>query len=631
MIAGFFKFNAWPIRTFGGSCLLALAVCTSSAQTGGESGVKTLNIVLTGVDQDLRRNIEGFTEIFAFNENQVPSIARLRYLHNRAESQIEAALRPFGYYRPVVESELFETGSRWQAVYRVEPRDRVAIVSEPVIELENVVVDCNDFRYRRRDRKSLLPEVVVEDDDFNRDKDLVVDFCEARAAANLVKGRSLDQQAYDKLKQVIQTSAARYGYFDAEFTQQEIRIDLEAYTAEIALVMNPGTRYRIGEAVITQDIDWINDNLLERYVELEDQDYFNAGELQALQSDLTNSDYYKRVEVRASAQDAVDEVVPVRVDLTHIKPREYVVGLGYGTDTGARFRLGVDGRRVNSRGHHYTAEGRVSEIGYALVAGYKIPTGDPRSDSYGIRLGIEREDTDAQNFRGFTLGANYQFRDGLWFKTYAIDYNVNEFFVEDETTITRLLMPSLEWTRTFPVELEKRINTVNGAWVRLSLRGAAESLLSDTSFIQPQLSTKLIKTFSNQNRFIARASVGTTWVKDFDLLPTQLRYYAGGDTSVRGYNYQAISPLDADNKVIGARHLIEASAEYEVPVRENFSVAAFADVGDAFDNQPEFRAGLGVGLRWQSPIGPVRVDVARSLDDPGEGNVRLHLSLGPDL
>ncbi len=631
MIADFFCLKTISVRVLGVVCLLGMVVCTSSAQTDGSAGARPLSIVLSGVEKELRENIRGFLEIYAFDGKEVTSVARLRYLHKKAEAQIEAALRPFGYYRPVIETELFDVGSKWQAIYRVNPNDRIKLISDPVIELAGVVVDCNDFRYQERDRKSLLPDIAVEDDEFNRNKELVIDFCKARTAAELTKGEPLDQQAYDRLKQSIQTSAAKYGYFDAEFTRHEILIDDQAYTAEIALVMNPGPRYRIGEALIKQDVDWIADSLLERYVELEDKDYFDAGKLQSLQSDLTNSDYYKRVEVRASAQDAVDKVIPVSVDLKHIKPREYVVGVGYGTDTGARIRIGVDGRRVNRRGHHYSAEGRLSEIGYGLVAGYTIPTGDPRTDSFGIRLGIEREDSDTQDFTGFSLGGSYQFRDGLWTKSYAIDYSVNEFVADSETTTTRLLMPSTEWTRTYPSELEKRINTVNGAWVRLSLRGASESLLSDTSFIQPQISTKIINTFDSNHRFIVRASAGTTWVKDFDKLPTQLRYYAGGDSSVRGYKYQAIAPLDDDSEVLGGRHLLEASAEYEVPIRDNFSVAAFSDFGDAFDDRPDYRFGVGLGLRWQSPIGPVRIDVARSLVDPGEGNVRLHLSLGPDL
>ncbi len=618
------------VRVAGIGCLFGLLICTSSAQTETPPVAKKLSVLISGVEKELKTNVEGFLEIRSLDGKQVSSVPRLRFLHSLAESQIAAALRPFGYYRPTIEAELTDVGSRWSAIYRINANDRVPIVNEPVIGLKGVVVDCEDFRYRSRDRKSLLPEIAVADDDFNKYKELVIEFCQARTDANLQKGQALNQQAYDKLKQSMQTSAARYGFFDAEFTQQQIRIDVENYTAEIALELDPGPRYRIGEAVITQDVDWISEELLERYVELEDQDYFDAGELQKLQSDLTNSNYYKRVDVRASAVEAVDIVVPVKVDLTHNKPREYVIGVGYGTDTRARIKVGVDGRRINKRGHHYKAEARLSEIGYGLNAGYTIPTGDPRTDSFGFQIGVEREKS-TREFKAFNLGANYRFRDGLWLKTYALDYKLEDFTVDGETTLTRLLMPSIEWTRTYPAELEKRINTVNGFWVQLGLRGASESLLSDTSFIQPQISTKIIKSFTNNHRFLARASAATTWVDNYDKLPLSLRYYAGGDASVRGYDYQDIAPINEENEPQGGKHLLEASVEYEVPINDSFSWAAFSDFGDAFDEKPEYRFGIGLGLRWQSPIGPVRVDVARSMIDPGEGDTQLHLSIGPDL
>ncbi len=630
MIASIVKPTSAVVRLTGICCLFGVLMCASSAQDGAGTEVKELSILISGVDKDLKTNIEGFLEIRALEDKDITSIPRLRFLHGRAEAQIAAALRPFGYYRPTIETELTDVGSKWTAIYRVKPNDRVPITGEPLISLKDVVVDCQDFRYRARDRKSLLPEIAVADDDFNKYKELVIDFCQAREAANLNQGQPLNQQAYDKLKQSMQTSAARYGFFDAEFTQQQIRIDVKNYTAEIFLELDPGPRYRIGEAVITQDIDWISEDLLGRYVELEDQDYFDAGKLQSLQSDLTNSNYYKRVDVRASALEAVDEVIPVKVDLSHIKPREYVVGIGYGTDTRARIKVGVDGRRINRRGHHYKAEGQLSEIGYGVSAAYTIPTGDPRTDSYGIRIGIEREKAERE-FKGFSLGGSYRFRDGFWLKTYAVDFNLEEFILDGDSSLSRLLIPSVEWTRTYPAELERRINTINGTWLQLGLRGASESLWSDTSFIQPQISTKIIKTFANNHRFLARASAATTWVDNYDKLPSSLRYYAGGDASVRGFEFQTIAPVNDENEPQGGRHLLEASAEYEVPFNESFSWAAFSDFGDAFDDKPEYRFGLGVGLRWQSPIGPVRVDVARKMNDPGEGNVRLHLSIGPDL
>ena len=156
MIAALSTPTTLPVRLLGAFCLLAMVVCASSAQTDVDNASKKLNVLLTGVDNALRTNVEGFLELYAFNDKVIPSVARLRYLHNKAEDQIAAALRPFGYYRPTIETELVDVGTKWQAVYRVNPNDRIRVVSDPVLDLANIEVDCDDFRYQQRDRRSCL-------------------------------------------------------------------------------------------------------------------------------------------------------------------------------------------------------------------------------------------------------------------------------------------------------------------------------------------------------------------------------------------------------------------------------------------------------------------------------------------
>ncbi|HGG59361.1 MAG TPA: outer membrane protein assembly factor, partial [Gammaproteobacteria bacterium] len=190
---------------------------------------------------------------------------------------------------------------------------------------------------------------------------------------------------------------------------------------------------------------------------------------------------------------------------------------------------------------------------------------------------------------------------------------------------------SADWSRTFPPELEKRIYAASGTWLQLRLRGASESLISDTSFVQPLVSGKWIHSFGNLSRVIARGALGATWVDDFSALPTSLRFFSGGDRTIRGYQYSIIGPTDPNDDVTGGKHLTEASLEYEYPIKENWSLALFYDVGDAFNDQPEYKAGVGVGLHWRSPIGPVRIDFGHGLNQPPGDNFRFHLTIGPDL
>ena len=110
-----------------------------------------------------------------------------------------------------------------------------------------------------------------------------------------------------------------------------------------------------------------------------------------------------------------------------------------------------------------------------------------------------------------------------------------------------------------------------------------------------------------------------------------MRFFAGGDQSIRGYDYHSLGPEDADGNVIGGSSLLTGSIEYEHRLFGNYYGAAFVDAGNAFDGTDlNAVVGAGVGIKWRSPIGPIRLYVAHpfSLDETG---IKLHVSVGVDL
>lgn len=577
---------------------IAATAPASEAAALKKTEVKELSVVMSGIELTLRANIEKALDIWQFDGELIPSVSRLRFMHRQAPEQIEAALRPFGYYRSkITESRLVHLGTKWQAVYRIKPGDLIP-VGEASVEVTGPGRDEPDFQ-------NIM----------------------AFAAENIERGQVLNQQLYATLKANIISSAAKLGYFDAEFTDQEILVDLESYTADVKLHFSTGERYTIGEITVTQDRNWLSDKFLGKYIDLEENTGYDAAEIQKVQGDLGSTAYYKSVQVRASVDDAVDKVIPVDIDLTHRNPYQYVYGVGFGTDTGARVRLGVTRRRVNKRGHHYEALAILSQIGYDVGFNYIIPTRDPRTDSYGFSFSAERED-DNRDFRNIGVGGYYGYRDGFWFKTYSLDYEIEQN--NSQAITSTLLYPTVEWTWTNPVEIADRLNVFRGYSFSFLVRGGLDSVLSDTSFIQGRVSAKRVYTFGNGNRFITRGALGTTSAGDFGEIPQSLRFFSGGDTTIRGYSFNDISP-EEDGDTVGGKHLAELSLEYEVPFRPNMSWAAFTDIGDAFDDDPDFRQGFGIGWRWQSPIGPIRVDVARGLDLPADGGLEFHLNIGPDI
>ena len=118
---------------------------------------------------------------------------------------------------------------------------------------------------------------------------------------------------------------------------------------------------------------------------------------------------------------------------------------------------------------------------------------------------------------------------------------------------------------------------------------------------------------------------------EFEKIPASLRYFTGGDQTVRGYAFNSLGPRNSKNQVAGGHYLLIGSAEVDHRIGEKLGAAVFYDIGNAFDNINErFNQGVGIGARWYSPVGPIRVDLAYALSASGIV-FRIHVNMGPDL
>jgi translocation and assembly module TamA len=191
-----------------------------------------------------------------------------------------------------------------------------------------------------------------------------------------------------------------------------------------------------------------------------------------------------------------------------------------------------------------------------------------------------------------------------------------------------LLIAGANWRK---LVTDDPLFTHNGWKVNIDLQAAHDAALSDTSVARMRVYGKYIHSLTPSDRLIVRGDGGAMLVSDFDRLPPLLRFFAGGDVSVRGFDFEELGPKNAGGQVIGGRYLAVGGVEYEHYFLEKWGAAVFADVGNAFDKFGEDMAyGFGAGARWKSPVGLVRADVAMGFFD-GANTFRLHLVLGPDL
>jgi translocation and assembly module TamA len=164
-------------------------------------------------------------------------------------------------------------------------------------------------------------------------------------------------------------------------------------------------------------------------------------------------------------------------------------------------------------------------------------------------------------------------------------------------------------------------------------RLASEAVASDTDYAQVFNRITWLIPHGDNGRFKLRGEVGAMTVGNFDDLPPDLRFYAGGDRSLRGFDYHEIGEVSANGNIIGGEYLAVVSGEYEYYFGEKWGAGVFVDAGDAFVGGFSLNVGAGIGLRWRSPLGPIRVDVGFPVKSelPTATSWRLHVLLGPDI
>jgi translocation and assembly module TamA len=386
-----------------------------------------------------------------------------------------------------------------------------------------------------------------------------------------------------------------------------------------------GPRYHFGEVRLEQNV--LDEDFLQRYIPFRSGDPYSLDQVIALQRALHDSNYFQIAQVSPGKPDRESREVPVEVLLTPRKQHRYDFGVGYGTDTGARARFGWRMPRVNRRGHRIDSHIEVSEIGYNVGANYRIPVLNPRTDQLVYSINKEKEETDSNDSVISLIGVSLNHNRGDWRETLALNYQLEEFSVADESGDSTLLIPSVAWSRTWGSDF---INVLDGLRFDIGIRGASENLASDTDFAQLRGGLKFIYSFDNRNRVLMRGGFGTTETPNFERLPSSIRFFAGGSQSVRGYAYESLGPENEDGDVLGGRHLLTGSVEYEHYFDDKWGLAVFLDAGNAIDNlNDDLEQGAGFGLRWKSPVGPVRIDLANAIST--DQGWRLHISIGPDL
>lgn len=522
---------------------------------------------------------------------------RLRRAFDLAPDQLRDALEVFGYYSIDVDARLRQNDDCWRADFAVSPGEAVR-----------------------------LREVRVE---VFGGHEAAEAWSRLEAANPLEPGAVLLHEDYEGYKERFSRLARRLGFFDAEFEQSRVDVYPEQLAADVSLIFRTGRRYRIGEVSFKQDV--IDKTLAERFLRFEPGEYYDTSRIAELYKDLQLTGFFELVEVDTRPRADPHYDVELDVRLTAARPQTFTAGVGFGTDTGVKLRGGYINRLLNPAGHQWEARLELSRVIQEVGASYRLPLEDPRSEWLSFDVGYRREDNDSAFSEEVKFGVKQlKRRPAGWLETRFVDIGYETFEVGLDEGDTFLPVPGISWTHT---ALGEGARPLRGHRVNFRISGTLEALGANTQFLQADLYGKLVRPLWPGARYLLRGELGATAKDSLSTLPASVRYFAGGDTSVRGYDYKTLGPVDEFGLVVGGSNLLIGSIEIEQKLFGNWAIAAFTDAGNAFESFRDFQVevGVGAGLRWFSPLGPIRVDLAVPLDDDAPDDYRFHITLGPDL
>jgi len=562
-----------------------------------------VDVEVDGLNDEMRDAVRSTLQLTDYGKRDI-SAAELRTAFKNADEQIRKALEPFGFYDVEVDKQLNgDANAGWKAHFKVTPGQPAIVRNQHV-------------------------EVRGEGKEQHRVAEAVAGFAPR-------VGDRLDHSTYEASKQVIDASLRGSGYLDAKYAQRRVTVRPEQESADIALVWDSGPRYRFGPVRFSGDAPF-NDKYLQQFVPWQEGDYFSSERVLTMQQRLVDADYFELVSVQPALEEKKDGAVPIDVLLNRDERTVYSGEVYYSTDFGAGVRVGAERRWLNKKGHKADVQGEYSQRLQSIATHYKIPRPGREDRSYDFGIAYRDETTDVSRSRNFQIAASRSERRWHGFtRTLGLKYLKGDFAIGDadepetlEFGESQLLFAEGTVNRR---RVNDRLTPRRGYVLDFGVRLASDAIASDTDIAQTWGRLTWLLPQGERNRFKFRAEAGAMAVGNFDALPPDLRFYAGGDRSLRGFDYHAIGETSALGNVIGGKYLLLGSAEYEYYFNDSWGAAVFSDAGDAFSNDFNLNASVGVGVRWRSPLGPIRVDFAIPVQTELEKSWHIHVLLGPDI
>ncbi|HHY0381776.1 TPA: autotransporter assembly complex protein TamA [Vibrio parahaemolyticus] len=554
-----------------------------------QSAYADVSLKLKGIDGALEDNVKAY--LSSIPEKDYSTSLRFQA---RLDQSITEALNALGYYHAKISYSISEGN-------------------------DELIVNIH---------KGLPVKIKVMDVVISGEAKKDEEFTNLIAKSPLKVGRILNQGEYDSLKSGIRNLALQRGYFNGDFKLNKLEVIPELNEANVRLHYDSGIRYHFGPVEITGSQIW--ENRVESMRPFEIGEPYLVSDVGEYNQNLSNTDWFSSVFVEPDLSKLEDgRELPIKVSLAPAAKNQIETGIGYSTDTGVRGTLKWKKPWVSARGHSFNTALSLSKPEQTITAGYKIPLDDVLREYYQLQFGLKHLDNrDTESLESNLAVERHWLTDGGWHKTVYVRHLYENFSQGLQDDGVQFVLPGATFSRTrvrggsMPMWGDKQSVTVEYG---------DPALLSETRVLRLLGRSSWIRGIGENHRGLFRLEGGANITEEFEKLSPSLRFFAGGDNNIRGYGYESISPVDESGALTGAKYILSSTLEYQYRVYGNWWAATFYDIGDAFNDTPEWKSGAGVGIRWASPVGPVSFDFAWGLDEKPNNEFRIHFSLGPEL
>lgn len=527
-------------------------------------------LVVSGISGDVLKNVQQRLKLLEKQDDLSPFERTKLIIKN-----IKGAMAPFGYYSPNI------------SVYG----NRITVrLGEPV-KINQIQLVING---PGKDIFSKIPKKLP-----------------------IAVGDIFVSEKYEEAKQQLFDIAEQHGYLNAKVVFSKAIVNPAQHQAIILITFETGKQFYFGKIKFTNKTIYSH-QFLRRFLNFHSGMPYSTKALMKLNENLSSTGYFNNVAVKPKISQSTN--VPIKIHLKD-KPRQnYTLGLGMGTDTGMRGRAGWQWRPVNARGHTFKALFQGSQRQNALQAQYVIPGNDPVTEQYTLTANIFQLSYPVGRANAKMLSAAKLYHQDNAQYTLSLNYLKEKYnFTDVAGQTASVLYPLMSYEFK---KVQAPLFSKQGYAFTAQAIGGHDSGGSDLSFAQLSVGARAAIWLPTHTRLFLRTEFATTQTDDIYNLPLSLQTLAGGSDSIRGYHFNSIGP----GKVLAV-----GSAEVQQEFKENWYVTAFYDIGDVFKpTKKHWRRGIGGGLMWVSPVGPLRISIAKALDQEKQP-FRIIFNMGPDL